>query len=888
MTFLRGFSIPAFIQKWRIIFYLIACVFYFSAEAAADGKNECPGDFVCLKPESADTVFVSDTVCSASLPYLWNGQSLFSSGTYFFTMAGAAGDSTTRLSLLVLPSSPPKPPSPTVASRVLCRTEIAQFSCAATGTSYQWELIPANAGIINQVPGSPNASVQWNASAFGKVRVLVRVQTACGISPPSDTLFVWVLPYTGGKLPAPQTEQTELCHGIVSSLVYAEFPASQYLWAIAPPSAGGLSGTGDSIHINWNPNFTGTAFLFYNSVTPCGFKKSDSLAIAVRPRLPSQILNLDSLYCQRASAFVLPEGVPAAGQFFLDNLPITTFSLAQAGLFSVRYQPPGCYLAEVKLVKVQEHRQAFITDFDTLFCATAELQPLAGQPPNGIFEVDGQVRTQFSAAVPGLYLLSYRAFCTDTASLHVRVIPSPSPQISISGPGFCVDDLPANLSLQPEGGQLLVDGIQVPAFIPSQAGLHYLIYKLKASNCEASDTLPVQVDSRPAPVISLDNPALQTFCRRDTFLQVYGWPAGGIFSSPAIQNGVFNPALLSSGDHLLSYLVYNGVCLDSATLPVKILSVPEVEAGVPADSLCEGGPAFFLASGLPEGGYWSGPMVSGNYFHPDKPGNFSLAYTLPALEGQRCAATDFLNLTVKDGPPLRQVSDTSLCEGQQISWSLQAGAWRLRWEDGSGDFLRQIGKPGSYFFRAEDGNCSWSSDTMQVHRIRPLPVFSLGGDRQDCFRTPVRLKGPAGMAGYQWVFSGEPFSTDSVCTFSGPGECRLSVTDSLGCSYSAQLNLTLLECPEVYIPEAFSPNGDGVNEFWKIFGENLSSVSVAVFNAWGEQVFSGQGKEAIWDGKFRGIPCPPGAYQFVVNFAGHSKAGVSFSDRVAGQVFIVK
>jgi gliding motility-associated-like protein len=433
-----------------------------------------------------------------------------------------------------------------------------------------------------------------------------------------------------------------------------------------------------------------------------------------------------------------------------------------------------------------------------------------------------------------------------------------------------------------------VDVIPQADFIPSATGVHQLIYQVNAFNCTAFDTILVKVDSRPEPIISLDNPAITQFCRRDSVINIYGWPEQGYFNSPAIQASKLNPALLLSGDHILSYLSYNGVCLDSATIAIKILDVPVVDAGQMEDSLCEGGAAISLGGASPPGGIWTGKNLDGNVFNPINSGEYLLTYTLPAQEGISCSASDIRLVLVKDGPVMWQVSDTSLCGGQSIRWMVPPGKFSLRWQDGSSAPEQDIHAAGVYFFQARDQNCIWNSDTLHVSRIKPLPVFSLGGDRRDCFRENLVLRGPGGMVAYRWERDGELLSEDSVCYFSLPGEFHLTVTDSQLCSYTDKVLVMAENCPEVYIPEAFSPNGDGMNEVWKIFGLNIGELSVDVFNAWGEVVFSGRGKESQWDGTFRDLPCPAGAYQFVLQYSGFSAAKGRFNERLSGQVILVR
>jgi gliding motility-associated-like protein len=371
-------------------------------------------------------------------------------------------------------------------------------------------------------------------------------------------------------------------------------------------------------------------------------------------------------------------------------------------------------------------------------------------------------------------------------------------------------------------------------------------------------------------------------------VNVYGWPQSGFFSSPAIQNSVLNPRLLSPGLQYISFLGYNGVCLDSASLPLLVLDVPQIDFGIVPDSLCEGAAAFRLDQVSPLGGNWAGTGLEGNLFFPVRSGINRLLYTLPAIDSLRCSNSATLEFFVKAKPQTRLGADTSLCEGESIRLGNAGNNFQFSWNDGSRDNIRAISSTGSYHFTVRDGLCSWNSDTLLVSSMKPLPVFSLGPDRSDCFRDSVRLRVPVGMKAYSWEKDGIQVSTDSIFVLGEEAAIQLNVIAENGCSFTDRLLLVKRDCPEVYVPEAFSPNGDGVNEVWRIFGSGILNLNVKVFNLWGEVVFEGLGKDAFWDGNFRGQPCPAGTYQFILQYSGNSSEEKSFSDRLAGQLFLLR
>jgi len=72
---------------------------------------------------------------------------------------------------------------------------------------------------------------------------------------------------------------------------------------------------------------------------------------------------------------------------------------------------------------------------------------------------------------------------------------------------------------------------------------------------------------------------------------------------------------------------------------------------------------------------------------------------------------------------------------------------------------------------------------------------------------------------------------------------------------------------KVFVPTAFTPNGDGKNDLFKILGtENISSLHLKIFNRWGEIVFETRDKAKGWDGRHKGVPAPLGNYVYLLEY----------------------
>ncbi len=118
------------------------------------------------------------------------------------------------------------------------------------------------------------------------------------------------------------------------------------------------------------------------------------------------------------------------------------------------------------------------------------------------------------------------------------------------------------------------------------------------------------------------------------------------------------------------------------------------------------------------------------------------------------------------------------------------------------------------------------------------------------------------------ICAGESFDFGGIAlTDSG------TYTDTLisvqGCdSLVQQLQLNVISCgqaPTLLVPTAFSPNGDGINDVWQIIGSGINSLSVSVYNRWGQVVYTSTDLNAAWNGKCSGRDCDLGVYVYYVN-----------------------
>ncbi len=94
------------------------------------------------------------------------------------------------------------------------------------------------------------------------------------------------------------------------------------------------------------------------------------------------------------------------------------------------------------------------------------------------------------------------------------------------------------------------------------------------------------------------------------------------------------------------------------------------------------------------------------------------------------------------------------------------------------------------------------------------------------------------------------------------------VTNAGGCTGVSNVVVKVIPSYDVFVPNAFTPNGDGVNDYWQLFGnmKSFKQIEVMVFNRIGEKVFESNDINFKWDGSYQGKFGQPGVYTYVAKF----------------------
>lgn len=123
-----------------------------------------------------------------------------------------------------------------------------------------------------------------------------------------------------------------------------------------------------------------------------------------------------------------------------------------------------------------------------------------------------------------------------------------------------------------------------------------------------------------------------------------------------------------------------------------------------------------------------------------------------------------------------------------------------------------------------------------------------------------------GLPPFTILWSGSPPQSGFEATNLYYGIYTVQVTDARGCSKIEQFTINPGNCcEEVFAPDAFTPNGDGINDTWRIISTTGMDIErYAIFNRWGQKIWQAYDQRATWEGRFQDRDVDVGTYFYVL------------------------
>jgi gliding motility-associated-like protein len=421
--------------------------------------------------------------------------------------------------------------------------------------------------------------------------------------------------------------------------------------------------------------------------------------------------------------------------------------------------------------------------------------------------------------------------------------------------------------------------------------------------CSATQTLNVSLVTMAPPVVTGSATACQFSTLSYSVTPVPGSTYQWFIVGGNIQGSTASPSIsvtwTSSGLGNLRLVETNSFgCVQTYSLPVSLLerSVPVLNG---SGTACTGSTYTYTASQAPNTSYsWNvagGSVVASNGSNSIQVrwgtgSSHSVSLTaVNTLSG--CDTTLTLPVWVAGiEPPVVQASSTSGCPpftvtftgnnpapGQWYEWSFGDSFY-----SGSANPTHTFEDPGVFQLvlvtHSANGCSDTATATITVYN-KPDASFTQNFVDESYYvgEDTLRVTNTStGATHYLWTFgtadTSNAFEPAYRYKLAGEYPIELFAFSAEGCMDTASSLIHVKTREHLYVPTAFSPNGDNINDYFFVLSQNISSLKIMIFNRWGKLFYSSEDVHFRWDGTCDGNQVQNGVYAYILTARGENGA----------------
>ncbi|PZX61529.1 PKD domain-containing protein [Hydrotalea sandarakina] len=375
-------------------------------------------------------------------------------------------------------------------------------------------------------------------------------------------------------------------------------------------------------------------------------------------------------------------------------------------------------------------------------------------------------------------------------------------------------------------------------------------------------------------------------CSIDTLPLIANSP-GSTFQWTSVQspNSIINATSANPLVHPKDTAVYvvtvnNNGCLNKDSIQVNVLQFITVNAG-PDTSICQTDTIQFNTVSYALSYQWKGsngiPIAQVKY--PKVAPLTNTTYYVQANLG-KCPAYDTVNVKVFPYPSVSASGNANICFGNTTQLSGTTNADNFSWSPNNtllnANTLNPTAGPNktTYYVltgKNNSGCIKAVSDSVLVKVIQPITI-DVGTDTSVVLNQPLQLKAilaDSSNFAYSWTpveYLNNPSISHPIAIINTPVNdvtFTVKATElSSGCTGQSSIVVKVYNTgPDILVPKAFTPNGDGKNDIMRPILLGISRLDYfSIYNRWGQLIYSTSQPNAGWDGTVNGTAQPSGAY----------------------------
>ena len=421
---------------------------------------------------------------------------------------------------------------------------------------------------------------------------------------------------------------------------------------------------------------------------------------------------------------------------------------------------------------------------------------------------------------------------------------------------------------------------------PTTGFFSYSVTAFDANLCSANSVITVTFIPNPSLIVTN-----KSMCfGESTNINVngattYSWsPAYGLNTTVG-SFVVANPTVTT----LYTITGNNLICTTTNTVLVTVVPIPDLNISCAQQQICAGNSTQIFASGA-QNYVWS-PTNSLTFMSPSSVGASPLAtgeYTIIGINSSgttSCSAQKMMPIVVVPQVTPSIIPNKTICFGEKATF-IAGGGNTFTWTPSL--FLNNTTSSGvvssataNIIYTVSVSNNGVCANTTTVSlTVNPLPKVFAGRDTTCNLDDQIYINA-TGTGTITWVSGDNITCKDCPNTQIIPKYTGCYIAESVnefGCKVKDEVCINITTDHGIYIPSAFTPNGDGLNDIFLVYGHSISEVKMDIFDRWGEKLFSSNDMAKGWNGVYKNVDCEIGVYVYKVTYKGldnkkHEKVG---------------
>ncbi len=474
-----------------------------------------------------------------------------------------------------------------------------------------------------------------------------------------------------------------------------------------------------------------------------------------------------------------------------------------------------------------------------------------------------------------------------------------------------------NIEMGPEGKESTCYFIKESA-LGNTVGKCYKMEYWQENDCDSTYAFSYFQVSDLCPLISKDFTTDQNqlcagdctgFSAQDGFLSTfYGWSFPGAIPDTSNEQSPQGICYPEPGIYSVSLIFEDCISRDTIVKTDFIQVLPAPQSNGPADNqfmLSPGESVVLQACASGDSYAWSPPdgLSCNNCPNPLANPASSMEYTLVVGATAGCSDTCHYSLLV-GLPPVAdfESSSSELCQNDCIDFfflgseNVDSFSWLFPGAQPPSSQMEKplnicYPEPGSYPVSLIVDN-EFGTDTLTLDNfIHVSPRVQIIAETSQplelAFGDTVQLTPCALGNSYTWA-PPDGLSCNNcpspTLIASASAIYSVSVSNNGACTTTCEFPVKVAFNDNIYIPNAFSPNGDGVNDFFTAYGKFIQIKKLKIFNRWGDMVWNASGN-VPWNGTFKGMPAQQGIYLYCITYSDTRTAEVKSKK---GEVLLIR